>query len=561
MKEMLRKAIEIAIEDLGHTVEGFSVAEPADLTNGDYSTNVALLLAKIAGEKPHDLAEKIVAQLEQSKQLEHVERITIAGPGFINFYLKNSYFTSLIQSISKEWGKSEQFKDKKILVEHSSPNLFKPFHIGHVMNNTIGESIKRLAEFSGAEVTAISYPSDVSLGIAKAVYVMLEDGLEKVNSLATISEKLNYLGECYVKGTKAFEEDKSLEPRIREITQILYDKKTNTPEYEAYQLGRDINLQYFKEITKRLGSEFNDFIFESEAGVEGAGLVRAHVGDVFAESDGAIIFKGEDVGLHTRVFITKEGNPIYEAKDIGLLSLKFSRFNPDLSIFITDHLQGEYFKVVMAAVGMINAVWKEHSIHRTHGRMSFKGMKMSSRLGGVPLAQDVLDSIIEEVTKRSRDLTGEANDIIAISALKFSILRSMAGKDINFDPDTSLSFEGDSGPYLLYSAVRAHSILKKANFTDKNGIKIPEDWQSTMLERQLIHFPEIVTRSIEEWAPHHVVVYLLELAQEFNSWYANTQIFDENDASSPYKLAITEAFYTTMKNGLYLLGIEVPEKM
>lgn len=558
---MLRKAIEIAIEDLGYKAEVFSVAEPADLTNGDYSTNVALLLAKIAGEKPHDLATKIVAQLEKSKQLDDVERISIAGPGFINFYLKNSYFDTLIQSIDKNWGRSGEFKDKKVLVEHSSPNLFKSFHIGHVMNNTIGESIKRLAEFSGAEVTAISYPSDVSLGIAKAVYIMLEDGLEKVNSFSTISEKLNYLGECYVRGTKAFEDDKSLEPRIREITQILYDKKTNTPEYEAYQLGRDVNLQYFKEITKRLGSEFNDFIFESEAGVEGAGLVRAHVGDVFAESDGAIIFKGEDVGLHTRVFITKEGNPIYEAKDIGLLSLKFSRFTPDLSIFITDHEQREYFKVVMAAAGMINKIWKERSVHRTHGRMSFRGMKMSSRLGGVPLAHDVLDSIIEEVTKRSRDLTGEANDIIAISALKFSILRSMAGKDINFDPDTSLSFEGDSGPYLLYSAVRARSILTKANFSHKDEIKIPDEWQTIMLERQLIHFPEIVARSIEEWAPHHVVIYLLQLAQEFNSWYANTQIFDENDASSPYKLAITEAFYTTMKNGLYLLGIEVPEKM
>ncbi len=561
MKEILRKAIEIAVEELGYKAEVFSVAEPADLANGDYSTNIALLLAKTAGEKPHNLAEKIVAQLEKSKQLERVERVSIAGPGFVNFYLKSSYFSSTIQSIDKDWGKSGKFKDRKILVEHSSPNLFKSFHIGHVMNNTIGESIKRLAEFSGAEVTTISYPSDVSLGIAKAVYVMLEDGLEKVNSFSTITEKLNYLGECYVRGTKAFEEDKSLEPRIREITQILYDKKTDTKEYEAYQLGRDINLQYFKEITRRLGSEFNDFIFESEAGVEGAKLVRVHVGDVFTESDGAIIFKGEDVGLHTRVFITKEGNPIYEAKDIGLLSLKFSRFTPDLSIFITDHEQGEYFKVVMAAAGMINPVWKEHSIHRTHGRMSFKGMKMSSRLGGVPLAHDVLDSIIEEVTKRSRDLTGEANDIIAISALKFSILRSMAGKDINFDPDTSLSFEGDSGPYLLYSAVRAQSILTKANFTDKNGIKIPEDWQSTMLERQLIHFPEIVSRGIEEWAPHHMVIYLLALAQEFNSWYANTQIFDENDVSSPYKLAITKAFYTTMKNGLYLLGIEVPEKM
>ncbi len=568
MKDTLEQIVKNALKNLGIEAENVVLEHPAEITNGDYSTSAALAYAKAAQISPRALAEKIVAEIEKNKPTE-IEKIEIAGPGFINFYLSKEFFGKAIANVlvDSNWGKNNSYAGKKILVEHSSPNLFKPFHIGHVMNNAIGESITRIARYSGAEVTLISYPSDISLGIAKAVWVILQEGgVEKIKSFDSTLSALAYLGDCYVRGTKAYEEDPEVAKEIKAITAQLYDQDVDSIAYQVYEEGKIINLTYFQEITARLGSHFDAFIFESEAGVEGAKIIRDNTPTVFKQSEGAYIYEGEQDGLHTRVFINKEGYPTYEAKDVGLMSLKFKKYSPDLSIFITDHEQTEYFKVVSTAAGKVHSEWKEKTVHRTHGRMSFKGQKMSSRLGGVPLAQTIVDTLVEEVALQSKSLHKEADkgtiDAIAIAALKFTILRATAGKNINFDPETSLSFEGDSGPYLQYTAVRANSILQKAKEVQLNpNANIPSGWITTNLERMISRFPDVVTVSINEWAPHHVVGYLVELGQLFNSWYATGKIIDETDEASSYKLALVESFLKTMKNGLYLLGIEVPEKM
>ncbi len=542
----------------------FVVEHPGDLSHGDYSTNIAMVLSKKVGENPKELSERIKTELEKNIPKE-IEKIEIAGPGFINFYLSESFYTESIKTVLEQkenWGKNDELKNKKVLIEHSSPNLFKPFHIGHVMNNTIGESLTRLAHFSHADVTLISYPSDVSLGIGKAVYVLLQKGVATLDTFETLQEKLTFLGSCYVEGTRLYDEDKTIEPIVRDITQKIFNH-TAGPELDAYEVGKKINLDYFKQITKTLGSNFDDFIYESEAGVVGKKIVQENTPKIFTESEGATIYEGEQDGLHTRVFINKEGYPTYEAKDIGLLSLKFERFNPDISIFITDHEQTEYFRVVSTAAGKINKEWQDKTVHRTHGRMTFKGQKMSSRLGGVPTAKDTLDTLFEAVGETAKhELTDSDREVIAISALKYSILRAEAGKNINFDPETSLSFEGDSGPYLLYSTIRAKSILEKAQTLGlEKNIERHEGLEITNLEKLLYRFPEIVSRSLADYSTHHITIYLTELAQAFNSFYGNTHILNVEDKNAPFYVALTESFSTTMKNGLYLLGISLPSKM
>ena len=566
MEEKLKGLIKSAvkIEDIDPKIEF-----PSDSKNGDFSTSVAMVLAKREGEKPLDLAQKIASEIEKIKP-EYISKVEAVQPGFINFFLSKEYFSSEIKNVleqDKNYGKSELYKGKKILVEHSSPNLFKPFHIGHVMNNTIGEAISRLAKFSGATVTTISYPSDVSLGIGKALLVLMEDGKDKLDSFLSDREKLTYLGECYVRGTKLYDEDEKVVEKVKETTKVLYEK-TPGEIFDLYNKCKEINLSYFKSVTKRLGSNFEDFIFESEAGEAGEKIVRENIGRVFEESEGAVIFRGEDRGLHTRVFINKEGFPTYEAKDIGLLFLKFERFSPDLSILITDNQQAPYYSVVLEAGSEINKDWKEKTVHRTHGRMSFKGQKMSSRLGGVPLATDVLNEILEEVLEKSPDLIidGEVNlnsipEKVAIASLKFSILKSMAGKDINFDPETSLSFEGDSGPYLQYTAVRANSVLIKAKEAGLESEVIETNSETSDLEKMISRFPKVVSLAIEEWAPHHISTYLLNLSQAFNSWYASTKILDLENKEAKHNLALTLATKIVLTNGLNILGIEVPEKM
>lgn len=554
IQEEIKNEIKRALNKLGLKTE-INLEHPEDLSHGDYSTNVAMVLAKGVGKNPRELAEEISSEIKS----DLFSRVEVAGPGFINFYLKDSFFIEALGQINEDFGKTDIHKRKSILVEHSSPNLLKPFHIGHVMNNTIGESIVRLAEFSGAKVTRLSYPSDVSLGLGKTIWALIEKKID-LDDLSTEDEKLKALGDAYVFGTSEYEDNPKKAEEIKAVTRKIYEK-TPSHEYDVYLKGKELSLSYFKKETKRLGSEFDDFIFESEAGVVGKKIVLENVPNIFKESDGAVIYKGEEEGLHTRVFINAEGYPTYEAKDIGLLKLKFDK-KPDLSILITDSQQNEYYKVVLSAAEKINKDWKEKTIHRTHGRMTFKGKKMSSRLGGVPLASTVLDTVLEEVKEKSPEADSEKLNQISVAALKFSILRAMAGKNIDFDPDTSLSFEGDSGPYLQYTIARCNSVLEKA---EDEGFKIKEkpvhSYTPSEVEKIIYRFPEVVEKSISEWAPHHVSGYILELSRSFNSWYGKTKIIDKENENAGYNLNIVSKVATTIKNGLYLLGIESPDRM
>lgn len=562
MFKELEEGIKSALKELGLPEVAFSLEHPKELSHGDYMTNVALIVGKQENKNPTEVADSIVENLK-GQNIEAVEKIEVAGPGFINFILKREVFVkSLIDAQDKEWGNTEVYKGKNILVEHSSPNLFKPFHIGHLMNNTVGEAMYRLAKSSGAQATPISFPSDISLGVAKAIYIILENHGEDF-----VPTDVSVLGDAYVEGVKRYKEAEEEQPcgsivyRVKEIADNLYAQK-DSPELRVFEKCKKFNIEYFETITKSLGSEFDSYIYESEAGVDGKKIVLENTPKVFTESEGAVVYIPEEGSkLHTAVFINSQGNPTYEAKDIGLLHLKFNRYQPDLSITITDSQQTSHFQVVVDAAGKINSQWQDSSVHRSHGRMSFKGQKMSSRLGGVPLVEEVLGAVVEEVKEKNPDIAEESARMIGISAIKFAILRTQTGKDINFDPETSLSFEGDSGPYLQYTAVRAGSLLEKGK-----GLGIVPSIENPVLgtetlERLIARFLEVISRAQSEWAPHYIVTYLSELAQEFNSWYGQGKIIDEDVSATAYRLSVVSATRQTLINGLWVIGIEVPEKM
>lgn len=552
-KEYIRDCVVKALESLKWEAPDFAVDHPVDFAHGEYAVNTAMILAKSLAMNPKEVAQKIVEQITSDDMIERVE---VAGPGFINFYLTPKFFADAVDSIGSDFGNSEIHKGKKILVEHSSPNLFKPFHIGHMMNNAIGESLYRLMKASGADVTSLTFPSDISLGVAKAIFVLLE---KQVTNLT-----IEMLGDAYVEGTKRYEEDERVQANVKEIADNLYSGKPS-PEVMLFNSCKDFNIDYFVTVAARLGSHFDDFMFESEAGVVGAELVKENTPKVFTESEGAIVYipAEADKHLNTAVFVNSQGNPTYEAKDLGLLKIKFDKYDPDVSVFVTDYQQVPHFDIVLDSAKKINALWAENSRHVPHGRMSFKGQKMSSRLGGVPLATEILATILEEVKEKSgeRELSPETLDMIAIGAIKFSVLKSKPGQNINFDPDTSLSFEGDSGPYLQYTNARINSILVKAS---EMGIKVgapKADREVTEVEKLIYRFPEIVETSINDFAPHHVAVFLLDLSRAFNSWYGNTKIIDAENPNAGYNLAIARAVGQTIQNGLHLLGIKAPERM
>lgn len=534
-----------------------TLEHPADLTHGDVSCNVAMVLAKKVGKNPRELAEEIVAACAAH---DDIARIEVAGPGFINIYLSDDFFTRQTQIVTEAgeaWGTNADGAGTKVLLEHSSPNLFKPFHIGHLVNNTLGEALVRIVRASGAEVTALSFPSDVSPGIAKAVWAVLD---KKWQNDITIEN----IGEAYVHGVTAYKEDETAKKEIDAINTSLYNSEKGTPEWEVYAAGREISLNYFKHITAKLGSEFDNLIFESESEQVGKVVVHEHTPKVFEESDGAIIFRGSQYGLFDNVFINSAGFGTYLTKDIGLLKIKFETYDFDTSITVTDIEQKHHFELVKKAAENITPEWSEKSNYIQHGRLELTTGKISSRSGNVPLAEDILATLTQRVSDRmhesGREVDSQVAEQVAVAAVKYAIARVGMGKNITFDMESSLSLEGDTGPYLQYTHARAQSILRKAAESDVTAQQERGGLMVTGVEKLLYRFPQVIARAAREYEPHYVANYLSELASAYNSWYAQEQVLDGGEAQS-YKLALTAAVATTLKNGLWVLGIHAPDTM
>ncbi|MFA5937030.1 MAG: arginine--tRNA ligase [Candidatus Paceibacterota bacterium] len=571
IKEKIENLIKDILKNLGIEADDISLEHPADFKMGDYSTNIAMTLAKEQKVNPKELAEKIVAILKPGfgdlQKPGFIEKIE-AKNGFINFYLSKDFFVDSVKEILEQkenWGKNNLLAGKKIMVEYTDPNPFKPFHIGHLMTNAIGESISRIVEFSGAKTIRANYQGDIGPHIAKAIYGLLKLGLPDKSK--TVSEQAQYIGECYSKGSNLYDIDENIKKEIEEINKKIYDRSDKEIN-NIYDWGRKITLEAFEEIYKLLGTKFNYYFFESEMAEIGEKIVRENIGKVFIESDGAIVFHGEnyDKKLHTRVFINSQGLPTYETKEIGLTMTKFEKENPDISIVTTAIEQAEYMKVVQKAISLIHPALESRMKHITHGMMRLATGKMSSRKGNVvtgeSLLQDSMTIVFEKI--KDRELSDEEKKTISrqvgVSALKYSILKSSLGSNIIFDFEKSISFNGDSGPYLQYGTVRANSLLEKAkdfNLNDKK--EIPKE--IIELEKLFYQFEEVVQRSYQEFAPHYISTYLTELSSAFNAFYGNTKILLEENKYAEYHLNLVKAFYQTMKNGLWLLGIEVPEKM
>lgn len=535
---------------------------------GHYSSNVAFKLAKIQGKSPLQVAEELAIKLSADNEFEKVEA---AAPGFINFWLKPEIFQKELAVILKEknkYGQNNNLKGQKILVDYTDPNPFKEFHIGHLMSNAIGESLCRIFEWNGAKVVRVCYQGDVGLHVAKTIWGILQDIDNFPKDGAKLSEKIAYIGKAYVLGSQRYEDNKCAAEEIKDINKKVFegsDKDINN----LYKKGKKWSLEHFDEVYERLGTKFDHFVLESSVISDAEKIVREFLKKgVFEESNGAIIFPGEKYGLHTRVFISSQGLPTYETKDIGLAKKKMGlEKGLTSSLIVTANEQDAYFQVVFKAMEFIFPEYAKISKHIGHGMMRFASGKMSSRTGNIITAESLMEEIekLVETKIAEQKLTEkekkEIKDVVSIGAIKYSILRQAIGGDIIFDLEKSISFEGDSGPYLQYAYTRAKSILEKAKAEKVKPALKKMPGEVTELETMLSRFSEIVERSGKEQAPHYIATYLIELARVFNAYYAKFKIVDAKDEYSPYKVALTSAFAQVMENGLEILGIRVPKKM
>ena len=571
IKDRIKDLISLSLKKLGINASEINLEHPGEISHGDYSSNVAMVYGKKEGKNPRDFAEEIVKEISKNLD-EDIEKVETAGPGFINFYLSESFFSKSIFHIYKtgeSFGKNTSLKGKKVMIEYTDPNPFKELHAGHLMSNSVGESVSRLVEFAGADLLRANYQGDVGPHVAKAVWGMLKNKKNQPSEEASLKEKISFIGRSYVEGATAYKESQKNKDEIDRINKSIYEKDDSSI-MTVYNWGRKISLLHFEKIYKKLDTSFDYYFFESETAERGKKIVKEGLKEgIFEESKEAVVFKGEQYGLHTRVFITSLGLPTYETKDLGLNTYKFEKKDLDMSIVVTANEQTEYFKVMLKALSFLYPEVAKKTVHVTHGMLTTPEGKMSSRKGNVIGGGTLFDEAERLALKKtkegkkfdSKEEEKKASQIIALSALRFAILRQSPGKNVVFDLDRSLSLEGDSGPYLQYSVTRASSALNRAKSL---GIKPDSEkkvFLNTELERLLYRFPEVVSRAQEEFAPHYIINYLIAISSSFNNFYSEQRIADSSDSTSGYKMVLVKSFKTVMENGLYLLGIKIPEKM
>ena len=550
----IAKLVEKAVKDLFDIEVEPDISIPDD-KHGDYATNVALILGKQLNKNPCEVAENIKDWV--LKQAQDGTKAEVAGPGFINFTLSDYV---LLDSLKEKIYKSDLYKDKVVVFDYSDPNPFKVLHVGHLYTCVVGDAITRLVENAGGKVYRTNFGGDIGLHAAKSLWATMRHKNE-LEGLTTTNERADWLAERYVEGNSAYSTDDEAKLEIAEVNKKIYqihaDNDHESETAKIYWQTRQWSYDYFDAFYEQIGVKFDKYIPESATVPVGLKVVREQLTKgVYEESMGAVIFDGEKYGLHTRVFINSEGLPTYEAKDVGLIFIKDEDYYFDQSIVITGNEQKEYMKVVLKSIEQYRPDLVEKTLHFTHGLVKLTGgTKMSSREGNVIRAVDAL-----EITKGAFEKEqGDAPSELVLGAIKYAFLKHRIGPDLVYEPESSVSLVGNSGPYLQYAGARAKSILRKVNTASTESRVADLDENERKLALKLARFGEVVEQATHELAPNQICNYLYELAGVFNRFYEVSKV--AGDPREQLRAGLVQKYAETLDTGLGLLGIPTVEKM
>jgi len=581
IQDQIKKDLVPVLKKLRIPEDKLEFEHPLDPAHGDYATNIAMRVKKKGFAGSMELASEIVNTWRSMGLPEWLAAVKVAKPGFINITLSQKALSNQLYELLKAKDKYGRLQPKKeqVMVEFAHPNTHKLFHIGHLRNISLGESISRLLEAQGIKVHRTNYQGDVGLHIAKVLWFLAKSTRKTPR---TLEGKIKFLADAYVRGNRAYNKGGSSKKQIEEINQKLYAKDPELT--KLWRQTKKWSLEYFDQTYKRVGTTFDRLYFESEVAEPGKEMVMKNLKKgVFEKSQGAMIFPGEKFGLHNRVFVTKQGLATYEAKDLGLAQLQFSKFDIDRVLHVVGPEQKGYFEVLFKVLEKVLPKTKGRQFHIMYGWVRLKEGKMASRAGNVIEGNWLLDEVKKEILKilksqRSyKKAEKEAiSETVAVAAVKYSLLKFSSTREIAFDIKESINIEGDSGPYLQYTYARAQSVLRKGQ--EKNLAASFEDWQFDQEEeiallRTLYKFPEVVADAASSYSPNLVCSFLFDLAQKYNLFYNRHRILEpssgSNKQSTPSsaksvresRLALTAATAQILKNGLNLLGIGVLERM
>ncbi|MCR4327820.1 MAG: arginine--tRNA ligase [Nanoarchaeota archaeon] len=567
MKEEVFKLIKKSLGKLKVKVDdekiNSSIEIPKEYSKGDYAFP-CFVLAGIMKMPPHEIALEI--KREMGNHPVDFENIEIDGP-YVNFFLnrKNLAFET-IKKIKKEkdgFGKNSDGKSEKTMIEFPSPNTNKPLHLGHLRNMAIGESLSRISEFNGEKIVRANLNNDRGIHICKSMLAYQKWGKGKKPGKGLKSDHL--VGEFYVKYSKHEKENPDIEKEAHDLL-----GKWENGDKETIKLWEKMNkwaLDGFKETYENFGIKHDKEYFENKIYKKGKELILEGVKKgVFQQlEDGSIKFDLKKEGLGEKYLLRGDGTSLYITQDIYLAYLKQKEFSITKSYYVVGNEQEYHFKVLFRVLEELGIQLKGLK-HLSYGMVNLPEGKMKSREGTVVDADNLINEIEKlsgkEISKREKISAKEVekrSHLIALAGIKYMLLKIDIGKNILFNPKESISFEGNTGPYLLYSYARANSILKKSKKEVNVNLSEKMEEKEINLTLKLSEFPEVVKRSYKSLNPSIIANYSYELSKIFNEFYHAHDVLGSKEEE--FRLSLVDSFKQVLKNSLYLLGIDVLEKM
>ncbi|MDY2986785.1 MAG: arginine--tRNA ligase [Peptoniphilus sp.] len=544
----------------------FSLIEiPPSYDMGDYAFPV-FSLAKVYRKNPNIIAAE-VAESINSDLLERVE----SKAAYINFFIdKNKLVKEVLNTVEQEkeeFGRVNVGKGKDVIIEYSSPNIAKPFHIGHIRTTIIGDSLKRIYKFLGYNVTSYNHLGDYGTQFGKLIVAIEKWGNREEIEKNPIPELLK----LYVKINQETENNEELLNECRYWFKELEDG--NKKAVELWKWIREVSMEEFERVYKILDVDFDFYMGESFYSDKMAREVEVMEGKGILEiSNGAKIVNLDEHNIPPALVIKSDGSTIYLTRDIATAVYRQNEHNPEKIIYVVGSQQILHFKQLKYVLEKMGYDWFEKIVHVPFGMVSLQEGTLSTRRGNVVYLEDLLNKSIEKVMEilnnREKEKGQNIDDKeklakqVGVGAIKFQELFNQRIKDYTFDWENTLSFEGETGPYVQYTHARINSILERGNFEPINveDNLLKEESEINLL-RLIYNFSNVVIDAHEKYEPYFITRHITEVAKEFNKYYNSTQILVEDSKLKGQRLMLAYAVKTVIKSGLGLLGIEAPNKM
>jgi len=548
--KLVSKQIKLKSEEIDKLIE-----IPSNPEMGDYAFP-CFILAKTLKKNPVNIAEDLAKTIKPKAPIESIEA---KGP-YLNFFINKKEFT---KEAIKNAGKIEKISKEKIIIEFPSPNTNKPLHLGHLRNMSLGESVARILESKGNKVIRTNLNNDRGVHICQSMLVYKE--LSKIKTPNKKSD--HFVGDLYVLFNKKAKKNEKLKEKAQEMLQ-----KWEAGDKETIALWKKMNkwaIDGFKETYKTFGIKPDENYNESEIYTKGKEIIDKGLkkGIFEKRKDGAIIINLEKEGLGEKVVLRSDGTSVYITQDLYLAELKNKKYNPDKSIYVVANEQDYHFKVLFSIIKKLGLKSANSLYHLSYGLVNLPEGRMKSREGTVVDADDLIKetqelvkaNLKEKSEKKLSEKELEDRSLkISLGAIKYFLLKIEAVKGTIFNPKESLSFEGDTGPYLQYSYARASSILRKSKKKPELKIKKIQDSEFKLIKK-ISELEEVVDRSIKQLNPSFIAHYAYQLSQTFNEFYHANKVIGTDEEE--FRLKLIDAFRTTLKQSLSLLGIDVLEEM